>query len=69
MTKQTTIRFSDEMSETLAVTAQIKNMSINEFVINAVEQELARTAEDELFVQELKQHVKKYKNLLDRLAL
>jgi predicted transcriptional regulator len=68
MTKQTTIRIPDELAEQIEVIAAVRNISINQLTLDALQVEINRVREDRQFIVDLKEHARKHKELLDRLA-
>jgi predicted transcriptional regulator len=68
MTKQTTLRLPDDLADQAEVIASVTGISVNQLAINALEAEISRLRDDKKFIVELKEHAKKHKDLLDRLA-
>lgn len=68
MTKQTTIRIPDEMAEQIEVIAAVRDISVNQLTLDALQLEISRVREDKEFMVALKEHTRKHKELLDRLA-
>jgi predicted transcriptional regulator len=68
MTKQTTLRLPDDLAEQAEVVAAVRNISVNQLAIEALQAEISRMKDDDQFIIDLKLHSKKHKNLLDRLA-
>jgi len=68
MTKQTTLRLPDDLADQAEVVAAVRNISVNQLAIEALQAEISRMKEDDQFIIDLKLHSKKHKNLLDRLA-
>jgi hypothetical protein len=68
MTKQTTLRLPDDLADQAEVVAAVRNISVNQLAIEALQAEISRMKDDEQFIIDLKLHSKKHKNLLDRLA-
>ena len=68
MTKQTTLRLPDDLADQAEVVAAVRNISVNQLAIEALQAEIARMKDDDQFIVDLKLHSKKHKNLLDRLA-
>ena len=68
MTKQTTIRIPDELADQIEVVAAVRNISVNQLAIDALQVEVSRVKEDRQFMVALKEHTRKHKELLDRLA-
>jgi hypothetical protein len=50
------------------VVASVRNISVNQLAIDALQAEIIRLREDNKFIVDLKKHSKKHKELLDRLA-
>jgi hypothetical protein len=48
--------------------AAVRNISVNQLAIEALQAEISRMKDDNQFIIDLKLHSKKHKNLLDRLA-
>ena len=68
MTKQTTIRIPDELAEQIEVVAAVRNISVNQLTIDALQVEISRVKDDRKFMLALEDHTRKHKELLDRLA-
>jgi hypothetical protein len=68
MTKQTTLRLPDDLADQAEVVAAVRNISVNQLAIQALQAEISRMKNDDQFIVDLKLHSKKHKNLLDRLA-
>jgi len=68
MTKQTTLRLPDDLADQAEVVAAVRNISVNQLAIEALQAEISRMKVDDQFIIDLKLHSKKHKNLLDRLA-
>ena len=68
MTKQTTLRLPDDLADQAEVVAAVRNISVNQLAIEALQAEISRMKDDDQFIIDLKLHSKKHKNLLDRLA-
>lgn len=68
MTKQTTIRIPDELAEQIEVIAAVREISVNQLTLDALQLEISRVREDQEFMVALKEHTRKHKELLDRLA-
>lgn len=68
MTKQTTLRLPEELATQIEVVASVRNISVNQLAIEALEAEISRLKDDGKFILDLKTHAKKHKELLDRLA-
>jgi predicted transcriptional regulator len=68
MTKQTTIRIPDDLAEQIEVIAAVRNISINQLTLEALQIEISRVREDKKFMVALKEHTRKHKELLERLA-
>ena len=68
MTKQTTLRLPDDLADQGEVVAAVRNISVNQLAIEALQAEISRMKDDDQFIIDLKLHSKKHKNLLDRLA-
>lgn len=68
MTKQTTLRLPDDLADQAEVVAAVRNISVNQLAIEALQAEILRMKDDDQFIVDLKLHSKKHKNLLDRLA-
>jgi len=68
MTKQTTLRLPDDLADQAEVVAAVRNISVNQLAIEALQAEISRMKDDDQFIVDLKLHSKKHKDLLDRLA-
>ena len=68
MTKQTTLRLPDDLADQAEVVAAVRNISVNQLAIEALQAEISRMKDEDQFIVDLKLHSKKHKNLLDRLA-
>ena len=68
MTKQTTIRIPDELAEQIEVIAAVRNISVNQLTLDALQIEISRVRGDKKFMVALKEHTRKHRELLDRLA-
>jgi exosome complex RNA-binding protein Csl4 len=68
MTKQTTLRLPDDLAAQAEVVASVKNISVNQLAIDALQIEIMRLKDDDKFMVDLRAHSKKHKELLDRLA-
>jgi len=68
MTKQTTLRLPEELAEQVEVVAAVRNISVNQLAVEALQAEISRMRGDNQFIVDLKMHTKKHKDLLDRLA-
>jgi predicted transcriptional regulator len=68
MTKQTTLRLPDELADQIEAAASVRNISVNQLAIEALQAEISRLRDDDKFILDLKAHAKKHKELLDRLA-
>ena len=66
--KTTTIRMSEEMANTVEVVARGRGMSVNSFVIDALNNEVERVRHDSDFMARLKEITLRDKEILDRLA-
>mgnify|MGYP003331699156 CR=1 FL=1 len=68
MTKQTTLRLPNELADQIEAVASVRNISVNQLAIEALQAEISRLKDDDQFILDLKAHAKKHKELLDRLA-
>lgn len=68
MTKQTTIRIPDELAEQIEVIAAVRNISLNQLTLEALQVEINRMQDNPQFLLDLKEHARKHKAVLDRLA-
>ena len=68
MTKQTTVRLPKEVAEAAEKIAEIKGTSLNQLIVQALEQQIEEVRKDKKFMQEVKKLVQRDKNILDRLA-
>jgi len=68
MTKQTTLRLPDDLADQAEVVAAVRNISVNQLAIEALQAEISRMKDDDQFIIDLKLHSKKHKKLPDRLT-
>jgi len=68
MTKQTTLRLPEDLANQVEVVASVRNISVNQLAVEALQAEISRMKGDNQFIVDLKVHAKKHKELLDRLA-
>ena len=68
MTKQTTLRLPEDLATQAEIVASVRNISVNQLAVDALQSEISRLKDDDKFILELKAHAKKHKELLDRLA-
>ena len=62
------MRIPDDLADQAEVVAAVRNISVNQLAIEALQAEISRMKDDDQFIIDLKLHSKKHKNLLDRLA-
>lgn len=68
MTKQTTVRLSEELAAQAEIVARTEGVSVNQLITSALEQELKRVIADKEFAGRVKAIVARDKAILDRLA-
>jgi len=68
MTKQTTVRLPDALAEEVEAVARVKEVSVNQFIIDSLSIEIDRVSKDAEFMNALKQVVDRDREILDRLA-
>jgi predicted DNA-binding protein len=68
MTKQKTLRLPSDVEEALSLVARAQGKSENQIIIEALRIEINRVRKDTKFMAQLKEHVKRDKEILDRLA-
>jgi predicted DNA-binding protein len=68
MTKQKTLRLPSDVEEALSLVARAQGKSENQIIIDALRIEINRVRKDTKFMAQLKEHVKRDKEILDRLA-
>ena len=68
MTKQTTVRLPDALAEEVEAVARVKEVSVNQFIIDSLSIEIDRVSKDAKFMDALKQVVDRDREILDRLA-
>ena len=68
MNKQTTVRLPNDVAEAAQKIAEIKGTSLNQLIVQALEQQIEEVRKDKKFMDEAKKLVQRDKNILDRLA-
>ncbi|MEI6648836.1 MAG: hypothetical protein WCO08_04240 [Actinomycetes bacterium] len=68
MTKQKTVRLSDELDAAISLLARVQDKSENQIIIDALNVEISRVRADQEFMVKLTKHVERDKEILDRLA-
>ena len=68
MNKQTTVRLPNDVAEAAQKIAEIKGTSLNQLIVQALEQQIEEVRKDKKFMDEAKKLVQRDKNILDRLS-
>ena len=68
MNKQTTVRLPQDVAEAAQKIAEIKGTSLNQLIVQALEQQIEEVRKDKKFMDEAKKLAQRDKNILDRLA-
>ncbi len=68
MNKQTTVRLPNDVAEAAQKIAEIKGTSLNQLIVQALEQQIEDVRKDKKFMEEAKKLAQRDKNILDRLA-
>jgi predicted transcriptional regulator len=68
MTKQTTVRLSDDLAAQAEIVARTKGVSVNQLITSALEEEIKRVSADKEFTNRVQALVARDKAILDRLA-
>jgi hypothetical protein len=68
MNKQTTVRLPQDVAEAAQKIAEIKGISLNQLIVQALEQQIEEVRKDKKFMDEAKKLVQRDKNILDRLS-
>ena len=68
MTKQTTVRLSDDLAAQAEVVARTEGVSVNQLITSALEEEIKRVIADKEFTNRVQALVARDKAILDRLA-
>jgi len=68
MTKQTTVRLSDDLAAQAEVIARTEGVSVNQLITSALEEEIKRVIADKEFTNRVQALVARDKAILDRLA-
>ncbi len=68
MTKQTTVRLPDALAEEVEAVARVKEVSVNQFIIDSLSIEIDRVSKDAEFKARVKRLVERNREILDRLA-
>ncbi len=68
MTKQTTVRLPDDLADEAEAVARVKNVSVNQLIIDSLTAEIERVRSDKNFTDRAKALIERHKELLERLA-
>ncbi|MFM9095711.1 MAG: YlcI/YnfO family protein [Actinomycetes bacterium] len=68
MNKQTTVRLPQDVAEAAQKIAEIKGTSLNQLIVQALEQQIEEVRKDKKFMDEAKKLVQRDKNILDKLS-
>ncbi len=68
MPKQTTVRLPDDLADEAEAVARVKNVSMNQLIIDSLTAEIKRVRSDENFTDQAKALIERDKELLERLA-
>lgn len=68
MTKQTTVRLPDELADDAEAVARVRDVSVNQLIIDSLAAEIDRVRADEDFVARAKKLLERDREILDRLA-
>ena len=68
MTKQTTVRLSDDRAAQAEIVARTEGVSVNQLITSALEEEIKRVIADKEFTNRVQALVARDKAILDRLA-
>jgi predicted transcriptional regulator len=68
MTKQTTVRLSDDLAAQAEIVARTEGVSVNQLITSALEEEIKRVIADKEFTNRVQALVARDKAILDRLA-
>lgn len=68
MSKQTTVRLPDDLADEAEAVARVKNVSVNQLIIDSLTAEIERVRSDKDFTDRAKALIERDKELLDRLA-
>lgn len=66
--RSTTVRMPEDLAEKAEVVARGRGISVNALMVDALEAEIARVADDEGFMKRLRALTERDKDILDRLA-
>ncbi len=68
MSKQTTVRLPDDLADEAEAVARVKNVSVNQLIIDSLTAEIERVRSDKDFTDRAKALIERDKELLERLA-
>ena len=68
MSKQTTVRLPDDLADEAEAVARVKNVSMNQLIIDSLTAEIERVRSDKNFTDRAKALIERDKELLERLA-
>lgn len=68
MVMQTTVRLSEELTETAEAVARVKGVSVNALITESLSAEIARVKSDKVFMARMSNLLERDKEILDRLA-
>jgi len=68
MTKQTTVRLTEDLADNAEAVARVKGTSVNALIIDALKTEIERVRQDEDFTSRAKRLLERDRELLERLA-
>lgn len=68
MTKQTTLRIDSSLAEQVDLVARAQEKSANQFIVDAIAAEVERVKGDASFMDALRAHILRDKEILDELA-
>ena len=66
--KATTVRIPEELADTAEVVARARGVNVNTLILEALQAEVDRVKADDGFMAVLRSHLKRDKEILDRLA-
>lgn len=68
MPKQPTVRLPDDLADEAEEVARVKNVSVNQLIIDSLTAEIERVRSDKNFTDRAKALIERNKELLERLA-
>lgn len=68
MTRQTTVRLSEELAEEAEAVARVQGTSLNALIVDSLSAEIERVRGDEDFTARAQKLLERDRELLDRLA-